>query len=99
MAVIKYPKSSIYARTPILDWYLDVWAPREVAPRGTDIEYTIPPNFHLRPDLAAFSFYGNEKYWYVFALRNKNLLIDPIFDFRSGIEIFVPSKESIKGLT
>jgi hypothetical protein len=98
MAVIKYPPTSIYANTPIQNWYLDIWEPRSIRETGTDVAYEIPTEFHLRPDLAAFSFYGNEKYWYVFALRNKNILIDPIFDFKAGVQIFIPSKSAIQGL-
>ena len=39
--------------------------------------------------------HANSRLWWVFALRNPDELKDPIRDFKSGLTIFVPSKESV----
>lgn len=93
-----YKSTSIYSNTPQTDWYLDFWKGKFLSNDGNDKPYVIPNDFDMRPDLAAFNLYGSEKYWYVFALKNKDILKDPIFDFRAGVEIFIPSLNAIKGI-
>jgi len=82
---------SPYSKTPIKDFYLDVWVPKSVLPKSDDIYREIPPKFHKRPDLMAHVLYGSEKLWWVFALRNINTLIDPFEDFTAGTKIWIPS--------
>jgi hypothetical protein len=94
----RYERSSPYYGTPIRNWYLDIWQGVSIEATGRDLLYSIPPEFNLRPDLAAFNFYGSPKYWWVFALRNKNLIKDPIQDFIAGRIIYIPAKEAIPGL-
>jgi len=83
--------TSQYSRTPIKDWHLDLWVPRTVPKRDTDKILIIPPAFNQRPDLLSQQEYGTPRLWWVFAVRNPNLLIDPINDFLAGIEIYIPA--------
>lgn len=92
---VKYNNDSFYRNTPIINGALDIWRPIGINPSVNDGVYIIPNRFNLRPDLAANQIYGNPNLWYVFSLRNKDVLIDPIFDFRAGVEIFIPSIENI----
>lgn len=92
---IRYKNDSFYRNTPIINGVLDIWRPIDVSISINDELYTIPSNYDLRPDLAANDLYNNPTLWFVFALRNKNLIIDPIFDFRAGLEIFIPSIQDI----
>lgn len=92
---INYNSNSFYRNTPIVNRALDIWRPINVQTSINDTVYEIPNRYDRRPDLAANDLFGNPNLWYVFALRNKDLLIDPIFDFRAGLEIFVPSVENI----
>lgn len=96
MATI-YTGDSFYAITPIRGRFLDIWKPIELSSNLTDLVYVIPKKYELRPDLAANFFYGNPRLWYIFGLRNKDLLIDPIYDFKADLEIFVPTRDSIQG--
>jgi hypothetical protein len=48
-----------------------------------------------RPDLLAYELYGSTRLWWVFTLRNPDLLKDPIRDFKSGLTIFLPSADSV----
>ena len=98
MANDLYGNKSRYKDTPIRSWYLGIWEPVEITESEDDNLFIIPPKFHLRPDLAAFELYGDHRYWYVFALRNKNLIKDPIFDFISGMSIYVPKQERLTGI-
>lgn len=94
----QYDRSSIYSNTKIKSFYLDIWEPKEIFPSTDDFFWVIEQKYHLRPDLAAYDIYGNEKLWYVFALRNKDILKDPLFDFTAGTEIIVPAKSSLSDI-
>lgn len=95
--VTRYTGDSFYASTPIRGRFLDIWRPIEIPSNINDQVYSIPKKYEFRPDLAANFFYGNSKLWYIFGLRNKDVLIDPIYDFKEGLEIFVPTRDSIQG--
>ena len=83
--------TSQYSLTPVKNWYLDLWVPRTVTASDHDPIITIPPAFDQRPDLLSQQEYGTPKLRWVFAIRNPDLIIDPINDFIAGIEIYVPS--------
>ena len=63
-----------------------------------DEEYIIGHGYDERPDLLAYQLYGSTRYWYVFALRNPDILKDPIRDFKAGKSIILPAEESVKRL-
>lgn len=54
--------------------------------------------YDRRPDLLAYDLYGDGKFWWLFTLFNRNEILDPIHDFRSGMEIFVPSQDYVAGI-
>lgn len=98
MADVVYTKSSPYARTTFHGKYLDV-ASLPVMPRlADDVSFVINKTYQYRPDLLAFDLYGDAGLWWVFAMRNPNNIRDPIFDMRSGRQIFLPKKETITAL-
>ena len=82
--------TSQYLLTPVKNWYLDLWVPRTIAANDHDKILVIPPAFDQRPDLLSQQEYGTPKLWWVFSLRNPDLIIDPINDFVSGLEIYIP---------
>lgn len=57
----------------------------------TDALYQIDPAYNLRPDLLAYDMYKNGDLWWIFAIRNPDVLIDPLMSFVSGVIIYVPS--------
>jgi hypothetical protein len=61
-----------------------------------DETYVIGHGFDERPDLLAHVKYGNSRLWWVFSLRNPDLLKDPIRDFKPGLEIIIPAKSSVE---
>lgn len=82
--------SSQYLLTPVKNWYLDLWVPREVPKSDFDKIIIIPPAFDQRPDLLSQQEYGTPRLWWVFCVRNPDLIIDPINDFVAGLEIYIP---------
>lgn len=84
-------ETSQYLLTPIKDWYLDIMIPRVVQSNEFDKILIIPPAYNQRPDLLSQAEYGTVNLWWVFAVRNPDLIIDPINDFVSGLEIYVPA--------
>ena len=66
-------------------------------PKSTaDRLYAIESRYENRPDLLAHELYGTVKLWWVFALRNPDVLVDPINDFVEGTVIQLPSGNTVK---
>ena len=66
-------------------------------PQGLyDEDYKIQSDVEGRPDILAYKVYGTTNLWWVFALRNPDILRDPIRDFKAGTIIKLPSAESVK---
>lgn len=88
----KYTSDSVYRNTNIVDnKYLDVLQNSVGDLDSYDIKkVTITNKYDKRPDLLAHELYGNARLWWVFAEFNQDKLIDPIMDFRSGLQITVP---------
>jgi hypothetical protein len=95
MAVI-YNKTSPYYNTPMWGQFLDVWNPKTISSDVTDAVYQIDPVYKYRPDLLAFDTYQNSDYWWTFAVRNPDVIQDPVFDFVPGAIIYVPTLAVLK---
>lgn len=94
-----YSKSSPYAKTSVVNGaFLDVWEPRPIPKMADDVAFKITTMYRHRPDLLAFDLYGDASYWWVFASRNPNTIQDPVFDFKPGVVIFLPKKETLTAL-
>ena len=94
-----YKKNSPWSKTNIIDdTVLDLITHRSLYPDPYDVIYTIPAKYEERPDLCSYEMYGTAKYWWIFAARNPNDLIDPIRDFSAGIKIFIPNKDNISNM-
>ena len=92
---VKYSKTSPYANTDTFGFFLDVATFRDIPRDPSDVQYQIDNVYQYRPDLLANDLYGDSALWWVFAQRNPNTIQDPIYDFRSGVVIYVPKKENI----
>jgi|TARA_R110000782_G_scaffold32992_4_gene80074 hypothetical protein len=91
----KYKSTSPWAETEIRnEQYLDFMQKRFIPENPDDILYEIKPQYTYRPDLLAFDLYGTSKLWWVFTMRNIEVLKDPVFDFVAGTQIYLP-KQSI----
>jgi hypothetical protein len=75
---------------------LDIMAIRPVPAYADDVLYTIEPQYNNRPDLLAYDLYKDHSLWWIFAQRNLNVIEDPIYDIRSGVQIYIPAPERVK---
>ena len=95
MATATYSKTSPYFNTGIVGNYLDILNYRKIPAYSTDTYYEIDSIYNRRPDLLAYDLYGDSNLWWVFTVRNPNVIKDPIFGFTTGTRIFVPKKETL----
>jgi hypothetical protein len=75
--------------------FLDLMVNRPITKLASDKAYTIDRIYHLRPDLLAFDLYQDPALWWVFAARNPNALVNPLFDFVAGNTIYLPAKATL----
>ena len=91
-----YPATSPYFLTDIVNSkFLDIMQPRYIPALVDDVLFTITITYNLRPDLLAYDTYGDSKLWWVFAARNPNTLPDPLFDFVTGVQIYIPKQSTL----
>lgn len=96
MANVKYKNNSPYFQTSLYGNFLDIMVNRSITKKSDDVLYAIDKIYELRPDLLAADLYGDGALWWVFAIRNPNVLKDPVFDFRSGVQIYIPKKTTLQ---
>jgi hypothetical protein len=94
----KYKRNSNLRATPSNNRNLDLYVPPLTPDFTQTTKFEIDQKYHKRPDLLAYNLYGDAKFWWVFALYNRNQLLDPINDFTLGTLIFVPNRNYIAGL-
>lgn len=95
MSTVQYDSNSIYAKTPMHGNFLDVAKLPAIPKLRDDVLFKINQTYQFRPDLLAFDLYGDVSYWWVFAIRNPNVIQDPIFSMRVGVSIYLPKKDTL----
>ena len=90
-----YNRYSPYKKTE-QGWYLGTYNPIRLLPSEDDMIYVIPDKYHQQPWRLAKEIYGQERLYYVFALVNMGVLKDPLYDFKAGEVIRVPSKQRVE---
>jgi len=91
-----YNKVSPYVNTNLKNGYLDVINFVDIPGQANDIQFTITSLYMHRPDLLAYDIYGDSQLWWVFAVRNKDVIKDSIYDFVPGQTIYLPQMADIK---
>jgi hypothetical protein len=93
----KYNKNSFIKSPRIFDKkFLDLNTLPKIVQSNGDVVYTIEPDYDERPDILADKIYGSSELWWVFALRNPDVLYDPIRDFKTGVDIILPSESAVQ---
>ena len=93
-----YKNTSHLRSTPISNGYAEIYVP-PLEPDFNQTEiFTITQKYVRRPDLLAYDLYGEAAFWWVFALYNKNTIVNPINDMTLGKRIFVPSRSVVAGI-
>ena len=91
-----YNKLSPYVNTNVSNGYLGVINFIDIPNEIDDIQFSITSLYTHRPDLLAYDIYGDSQLWWVFAVRNKDVIRDPVYDFVPGQIIYLPKLETIK---
>lgn len=98
MSVIKYAATSPYSATPQAVWHIGNYKHRPIPVHRADRAVVITPKYNHRPDLLSYDLYGSPMYWWVFLVRNMNVIRDPIWDFTTGTTIMVPSADYLRSI-
>ena len=91
----KYSNSSPWSTTTQNSLYLELMQMRPVPAEADDALHVIQAPHRHSPDLLAYDIYGNPKLWWVFVQRNMSVLKDPIYDFETGVAIYIPKKSNL----
>jgi hypothetical protein len=94
--MVSYNSFSPYYATKITNDYLDILNLRDIPNLSDDILFTLTKTYEYRPDLLAFDLYNDQRLWWVFSLRNKDTIRDPVFDMIAGTQIYLPKLSVIK---
>lgn len=92
-----YNRYSPYNKTP-QTWFLGQYQPIKIPPSDDDEFLIIPQKYHERPWMLAKEKYNNERLYYIFAITNMDLIQDPLYDFKAGTEIRIPTNDRIQRL-
>ena len=92
---VNYSKSSPYTKTNFYGFFLDVATIPSIPNDSKDVQYQIDAIYENRPDLLAYDLYGDPGLWWVFSVRNPNVIQDPIYDFLPGVIIYIPQKQNL----
>jgi hypothetical protein len=85
-----YAKTSPYANTKTTESYLDIIEFRNLPNESDDVLFEITAQYAYRPDLLAYDLYKDSALWWVFSVRNKDIIRDPIYDMIAGKKIYLP---------
>lgn len=98
---ISYLHSSPYFSTSQVNVdgvpYLDFWNQVTITPNTADTLMILDSQYQYRADLLSYALYGTPQLWWVFMLRNPDVIKDPIWDFVTGITIYAPPKNTLSG--
>ena len=93
---VTYKKTSPYFKTPLMDnKFLDLLNYRVIPAQADDLYKQIGNTYQYRPDLMSFDLYGTVDYWWVFIIRNRDTIIDPVWDFKAETYIYIPKLETL----
>lgn len=97
MATTTYSQTSPYRTTSFWgNQFLDLWPGIIIPADITDALYQIDPPYNNRPDLLAYDLYKDANLWWVFAVRNPDVIQDPLFDFVAPTVIYIPNYSIVK---
>jgi hypothetical protein len=91
-----YSRKSPYYQTAQTNGYLDVIDFKDIPPLADDRYWEVTAQYANRPDLLAFDLYQDVNLWWVFSVRNKDIIRDPIYDMVPGTKIYIPQLATLK---
>jgi len=91
----QYSSNSPYYTTDQSSGYLATLSYRSIPSYADDILYTVDQTYQHRPDLLAYNLYGDVDLWWVFAVRNPDVIQDPVYDLVAGVQIYLPKQSTL----
>lgn len=98
MSKVQYSGFSPYSKTPQTSWYLSNWNPIDIPADLSDTLIKLDAKYTHRPDLLAYDQYQTVNLWWVFISRNQDSILDPIYDMKEGMLLYVPSLTRITSI-
>lgn len=89
-----YTGKSYLRNTGFRRFFLDVATLPKIDVRKGDF-VVVPPECENRIDLFSYQQYGSSRLWWIIALANADIIKDTIWDFKSGITVFVPKDSAL----
>ena len=93
--MVKFDKKSFYKNTSNNGFFLLNYNPIIISYDDSDYYVEIPTKYDLKPGLMAYDLYGNSQLLWVFSAMNRDTINDPLFDFRAGKIIRIPTKNRL----
>jgi hypothetical protein len=93
-----YKNTSHLRKTPITNGYTELYNPAVIPDFNNSSVFEITQKYDKRPDILAYDLYNEPKFWWLFAVYNKNSIVDPINDFTIGKRINVPNRNIVAGI-
>ena len=94
----QYDATTAYFNTGYQQFYLDIMVNRPVPKEADDQIFTIVETYQYRPDMLAYDLYQQSQLWWVFYQRNPNTLTAPPWDFRAGVQIYLPKLSTLRNV-
>jgi hypothetical protein len=91
-----YGTTSPYYSTIQTNGYLNIIDFRNIPPSNDDTLFELTKKYEYRPDMLAYDLYGSSELWWIFSVRNSEVILDPIFDMTAGLKIYLPSLSTLK---
>lgn len=95
---VEYKRNSNYRNTQLENGELGTYVPPFQVDYTRTTQMQLVQKYNRRPDRLAYDLYGDAQLWWIFALYNRNQILDPIHDFTTGLTIFVPNRDYVAGL-
>jgi hypothetical protein len=95
---VKYKNTSSYRNTKQNEKFLDLYRPPIDISKVETVTIRVESRHQNRPDLLAYDLYREAGLWWVFTLFNRDKLLDPLFDLKSGMELTVPKNVGALGI-
>jgi len=89
-------RDSFLRNTGSFGGFLDINTLPKLPEDPFEVDYKIKESENGRPDLLATQLYGSPRLWWVFAIKNPDIIQDPLEDFKTGVVIKLPSPEIVK---
>lgn len=93
-----YSKFSPYYKTQEVNGHLDILSLRDIPAASDDVLFEVTQTYSLRPDLLAYDLYNDSRLWWVFAVRNKDIIQDSTYDLVAGQRIYIPSLPNLQSI-